>query len=100
MSSTPSASRAFRSIDPTERDCVSRRVSVGVNYFTGTMKFRACGQKPGLEKKELKDTAESVGEAEDADEVDSLDADAERYVKKAVRRGSTVTFDKNGSHLL
>ena len=73
-----------------QKDNLSRRVSVGVNYFTGTMKFRTLGQKPGLEKKELKDTNESVGEVEDHDEVDSLDADAEKYVKRAIRRGSTI----------
>lgn len=101
-SSSPSAAKAalMKSLDPADRDCISRRVSVGVNYFTGTMKFRAINQKPGLEKRDLKDTNESVGEVEDADEVDSLDAEAEKYVKKAIRRGSTVVIDKNGSKTL
>jgi hypothetical protein len=76
-----------------------KRVSRGVNYFTGEMHFRSILQKNKVETSAPAD--DSISEDDWVENsVDSIDEDAEKLVKRAVKKGAQIENITGASELI
>lgn len=93
VASTPRSQFSPKKTTESGKKILAKRVTRGINYFTGSMKFRhvlSRPQSPGEEEvaSPLKRTT-TMRKVEKADDVDSVLADAERALEDAAQRGVT-----------